>query len=450
MTYYPVSEEHPLLRAVSVLTLGETRALLRRSHARMMVAFFAILYALGSMALGGMLIVAHVSGGYGVEILWWNALGIGPWNYPGLLIVGPWGVLSLPFLATIAMVFVSIGVGLGVSVAILLIVRLIRDRQIRAARGAGVSTIAGLTPAMVALVTLGACCSTVAAATAGVGLVAQASGSTLNNLLVNNWFLDVFQMVVVFVALLAQELVLRVYGGLIGLRAGSDGSASAPASTPVTRSRLVAGGALRAALLVAGLTWSLAMFAQWTTVVPQGASAALWFQWLVQHQLLGVFALAVALRPTAVQRFLGSTRRSPLAWVLRVALIVGGISLVAWTPPAVAAAGAPGFVNELFGVLGLPTAWGAVPPVFAPGVALYLRWGFQYGLLGTFALVAGIRPSLALAPTQWGLYEPSTVAPGSAWREWPSPGWREGEASAPNAARTRAVSPPAASAGRPP
>ena len=396
-------QDHPGYRALSILSLGETRALIRRSHVRMMAAFFAILYALGSMVLGGMLIVAHVSGGYGVEILWWNALGIGPWNYPGLLIVGPWGVLSLPFLATIAMLFVSIGVGMGITVGILLTVRLLRDRRNRRARGASVGTIAGLTPAMIALVTLGACCSTAAAATAGVGLVAQASGSTLYDLLVNNWFLDVFQIVVVFVALLAQELVLRVYGGLLGLGSPRTSVPAAPAPEPTTRGRLVAGATLRAALLAAGLTWALAAVAEWTTVPPTAGTASLWYQWLVQHELLAIFGVSVALLPAAALGLLVRERRSRRVLALRTALGVAGISLLGWMPPMLASAGAPGLVNELLSVLGAPASYGAVAPVFAPGIALYLRWGFQYVLLGGFALAVSLRPDLALRPIGWSL-----------------------------------------------
>jgi hypothetical protein len=402
--------EPPPIPILSILGLEETRRYLRRSHARMMVVFFALLYALGSMVLGGMLILARIRGGTTVQVLWGNALGQGPWNYPGLLIVAPWGVVSLPFLATISMVLVAVGVGIGISVALLIAVRLVRERKQAGAAPGAVGSLAGLTPAMIALVTLGACCSTTAAATAGVGLVAQASGSTLNNLLINNWYLDVFQVVVVFVALLAQEMLLRVYGGLFGLQpVGAPSGVDAAATAPMGL-RLVLGGLLRGALLLGGVTWSLAMVAEWTTVSPWSASAAMWFQWIFQHQLLSILAILVALFPSAIISGFQRWARTPLGRALRAALLVGGLSLVTWVPPMVAAAGAGGLLNELFGVWGLTAGWGAVAPVYSPGVALAVRWGLQYLLLGGFGIAVALAPTWALRPIRWTI-ERSELSP---------------------------------------
>lgn len=396
---------------LSILSLGETRRYLRRYHARMMVVFFALLYALGSMLLGGMLILARVRGGTTVQVLWGNALGQAVWNYPGLLIVAPWGVVSLPFLATVSMVLVSVGVGIGITVALLIGVRLVRDRKLSAARPGAIGSLAGLTPAMIALVTLGACCSTTAAATAGVGLVAQASGSSLNNLLINNWYLDVFQVSVVFVALLAQEMLLRVYGGVLGLEPLGISRGDDAIVPPPGGARLVLGGLLRAALLLAGVTWSLAMVAEWTTVSPVSAPPALWFQWIFQHLALSILAILVALFPGAAVSGFRQWAHVPLGLVLRAALLLGGVSLATWVPPVVAAAGASGFLNELFGVWGLPAAWGAVAPVFSPGIALYVRWGLQYLLLGGFGIVVALAPNWALRPIRWTLSRSETSAP---------------------------------------
>jgi hypothetical protein len=382
---------------VSILLFRATRQLLRDAHARMMVVFFAILYALGSMVLGGMLIITRMPGGYSAMVLWGNALGQGGWNYPGLLVVAPWGIVTLPFLATWGMVFVSIGVGVGISVGLLIAVRLVRDRR-RAARAPGsVASVAGLTPAMIALVTLGACCSTTAAATAGVGLVAQASGTTVNSLLVNNWYLDVFQAVVVLIALLAQEMLLEVYGGLFGLRDSVVEPTPAPTAS---RSARMVGGVLRAALLVAGITWALAVLAEWTTVAPANAGAGLWFQWIAQHLIPAGLAIVAALCPRVVAGWL---ERVPhrIDVGIRVLLGVAGASLALWTPGQLAFSGAPGFLNELFAVGGLSGAFAPVTPVFAPGAALYLRWAFQYLLLGGFALAVAMRPRGVARPLRW-------------------------------------------------
>ncbi len=365
-----------------------------------MVVFFALLYALGSMVLGGMLTLVRVPGGYTATVL--TSGGAGAWNYPGFLLVAPWGVVSLPFLAFWSMLLVSIGVGIGVSVAILISVRLVRDRRrFAGAQPGSVGAVAGLTPAMIALVTLGACCSTTAAATAGVGLVAQASGSSLDNLLVNNWYLDLFQMVVILIALLAQEMILEVYGGLFGLAPIDDGDPSlARVPGPLNR-RQVVGGVARTALLIAGVTWSLAMFAEWTSVDPATASATLWFQWVFQHQLLAVFAILVALFPTSIARALSGTPGSVVSRLLRAGLVVTGFTLAVWVPAVVASGGAAGFVNELFGAFGMPAPWGSVPPIYSPGLSLYVRWGLQYLLLGGFAVAAGLSPGRVLALLQW-------------------------------------------------
>lgn len=390
---------------LGILGLSEVRRYVRRYHAGMMAAFFAILYAIGSMALGGMLLLARVPGGYTLEILWGNALGQGPWNYPGLLLVAPWGVVSLPFLATISMIVVSAGVGLGIAVAILISAALLRNRRATGVTTGAVGSIAGLTPAMIALVTLGACCSSAAAATAGVGLVAQASGSSVDNLLVNNWYLDVFQMSVVFVSLLAQELLLRVYGGLFGLERTPGASGSASTRPAPVGWRWVAGGTLRVGLLLAGVSWALAMLAAWTTVPPTSAGPALWFNWLAQHQLVSWIAIVAALFPGAMLTAMGRGGSRLASRLLRALAIVAGVSLAVGTPPILASAGAPGFVNELLFAAGAPATWGAVPPVFAPGWALALRWALQYLLLGGFAIALGLSPSKALEPIRWTVGE---------------------------------------------
>jgi hypothetical protein len=379
-----------------LITLREVRGYIRRSRAIAMAVFIALVYALGSMVLGGMLVFARFSGGYSVLLLWGNALGLQSWNYPGLLIEAPWGIIVLPFFATLSMILVSAGVGMGMAVAILLGVQQIRNRRTSAGRPAATGTIAGLTPALIALVTLGACCSTTAAATAGVGLVAQASGSSTSNLLLNNWYLGVFQVVVVYVALIAQELLLRVYGKMFAANDPAFAIATTPSVGPLDR-RSLATAVLRAALIAAGVTWSLAVFADWTTTGPSAASAALWFNWLVEHWLIGGFAVFVALSPRAVQRWALSGAFTQVGRLFRAALCLGAGTLALWVPPPLAGAGVEGFGNELLGALGVASSWGAVAPAFPWGVALALRWGFQYLLLAGFALAVAAVPGPVLS-----------------------------------------------------
>jgi len=391
----------------SVLTLRHVRRYISGSSAVMMTAFFAIVYALASMLLGGMIVLGNVRGGYTVLILSRGGAWQPSWNYPGLLIIAPWGVVSLPWFQTLAMILVSIGVGIGMSVAVLLSVALVRSRRATTSTPAAAGAVAGLTPAMISLVTLGACCSTTLAASAGVAVVAQVSGSTAANLILNNWYLGVFQVAVVWMALVAQELLLRVYGGLFGL--------GAPSAAPLPRldRRFLAGTALRIALLAGGVTWSLAMVAEWTTTSPFQATGATWFRWIFEHQLVAFLAMFAAFAPSGTFHTLLEAFRRRSGWILRGGLLIAGLCLLLWVPPPASGWGIEGFGNELAAVLGAPASWGGVSPVYGPGLSLYVRWGLQYLLLSLFALLAACAPEVAFRPLLWTV-GPARVGPGSA------------------------------------
>jgi hypothetical protein len=398
-SYDNVSDEPVPGSSLSLLALREVRKYIRKSHAVMMTVTFAVLYALGSMVMGGMLVLFSERGGYTVGVLWGNPLGQSPWLYPGLIVSAPWGVLTLPFFGTLSMIIVSIGVGIGMAVAVLLVIALVRNRG-SSGRASSVGSAAGLTPTMLALVTLGACCSTTAAATAGVGLVASVSGSNTDNLLLNNWFLGVFQIAIVWVALLAQELVLRVYSGILGL---SEPGIRTTYIGPRYSSRFLTGSLLRVALLVGGVTWSLTMLVEWTSTGPFNASAALWFRWIVQHQLPAFLAIMAALFPAGTARALTGAMRATGRGLLRGGLLLAGITLVAGAPPPLAGWGIEGLGNEAMGVLGYSASMGAVTPVFPPGLDLAFRWGLQYLLLGGLAIAVALVPDRAFAPLGWTL-----------------------------------------------
>ncbi|HTT74158.1 MAG TPA: hypothetical protein VMG99_08495 [Thermoplasmata archaeon] len=383
---------------LSLFALREVRAYIRRSHAIAMTVFFGVVYALGSMTLGGMIVLARLSPPYYTEIIWGQGFNEAWWQFPAFVVWAPWGTIVLPFFATWAAVVVSIGVAIGMAVAVLLSVELVRQRVNRTGTPALVSSAAGLTPAMLALVTLGACCGTTAAATAGVGAIAQITGSNTDNLLTNSWFLGVFQMAVVWVALLAQEMLLEVFGDVLGLSGRSAGSATERATyVPPRRDlRFAAAALLRAALLLAGLTWALAMFVEWTTVSPVTAGAVQWTAWVLEYELVGILAVAVALFPRPIARaFLGAMRH-PGTLTVRGLALLGGLALVGWVPPPFSGQGLEGLGNELLYLLGAPASWGAVAPVFGAGPTLLLRWGLQYGLLGGFAIAVALAPARAL------------------------------------------------------
>ena len=392
-----MSEPPSSAGAFALLTLPRSRRLLRTRVGALTVAFVAVLYGFVSLIVGGMLVVTRTTfPSVQTQVVVGQGEGAW-WNYPAVIVTAPNGVLVLPFLATVTMVVVSLGVGIGMEVGLVLAYRLLRRGGTGSGRPGTVGSLSGLTPAMIALVTLGACCSTTAAATAGIGVVAQASGTTLEHVLVNSWYLDVFQVAVLGVALVAQEQLLAVYGRILG----AEPRAEVAAPRTVWDGRYLAGAALRAGLLVGGVTWSLAMLAEWTAVPPPSPTVALVAQWTIQHQLPALFAIGAGLFAVPTYRALRRISHRPLGLLLRSSLLLAGVSLVAWTPAPLAGAGVFGWVNEALGAAGAPPAWGAVaPPALGP-LSLALRWGLQFGLLGVFAMVAAVSPERAFLPLQW-------------------------------------------------
>lgn len=389
-------------RALAIATLSRLRGELRSRLGVALVAGFSVGFALLSMLVGLMLEFGPEAGPYTARVI--NQPSTQWWNYPALLIVQPWGIVTLPFFATIAMVVVSFGVGLGMAIAVVLGLRLVRDRR-TAPKGPTASSVAGaLTPAMIAALTLGACCSTTAVTLASIGTTAQVTGTTVNNLLLNNWYLPVFQMVVLWIALVAQEQLVRVYGSVLGL--GPDPSASVPTSRPPVAGRGLWGIAARALVVVAGVTWGLTLLAEWTVPSPPVASLATGFQVIVLHLVPAVAAVAVGFFPEATGRWLSRASAAGLRVGARAVLLVSGVALLTWVPPSLIRVGVSGFVNQMFGLLGLPVSWGATPTV-VPGVA---GWGLlllQYLLLGGLSLGLAVDPAWTM-----GRLGQARVAPG--------------------------------------
>jgi len=201
-------------RLVGLLTLRRTRAVLRSRRWRALAVSIAVIYGFIALLAGYMLqIVPTGASGTTVRVLT-NSYSPAWWNYPAILVVTPSGVVVLPFLSTISMVLVSIGVGVGMGAGILLASQFFRTWKLaRAGRGLA-SPLAGLTPAMVALLTLGACCSTSAAAAGSIGAIAEVSGTSYDQILLNSWILNVFQVVVLAIALVAQEYLIGVFSNL--------------------------------------------------------------------------------------------------------------------------------------------------------------------------------------------------------------------------------------------
>jgi hypothetical protein len=420
-----VADRGSRLAFLTTLALLRMRRLVRRPVYLVLGVAIAALYAVLSMLQGGMLVTyPTVSGSLPPPELYLN--GAPWWNYPALLIVEPTWTLYLPLLLTVTMLLASAGVGLGMSAAVRLGVQLVRRRGRELGQPTALGALAGLTPAMIGFVLLGACCSITAGAIAGIGTVAQASGSNLDNVLLNSWYLGLFEIAVLYAALLAQEELIAVYGGLFGFQAAL-GLAPEELRRPAAlgwRGWAATGG--RFALAAGGITWLLASFTYWFEPTwfgpaPPNPSSTLWFSFLFQHALVAGAALTVAFFPSAVRRWSGAAAARIPGWGVRAALLVGGLSLLTWTPAPVASGGAFGLGNELLGFLGAPAAWGAVsPPALAP-LWLAFRWAIQFALLG------GLSVALALFPrgaVRWFAPEVAAPAPVVAGAGRPEPAGR--------------------------
>ena len=377
------------LRGVlDLATLRRSRALLGGRRPLLLLAAIAVAYAFISMLVGLMLEFHPESIPFTIEVIT-NHYSQQWWDYPALLVVWPGGILVLPYLPAVTMVLVSIGVAIGSTVAIRLVAPLVLRRR-APARQAASGAAAGTTPAIVGVATLGACCCTACAGIAGVTVVAAVSGTNLYNALFNNWYIDLFQLAVVWMALMVQERALRL------------GEQACP--TPAPFDRKTAGSlALRLGLMIAGITWSLAMFVEWGSTSPLVAPPAIWYHWLFEHQLLSIVAIVAAFLPLEA---LGVVRRALThrwSWLVRGALMVAGITWGIWVPAALTNDGLGGFLNELFGVLVLPPSWGAVAPDVTLGPALYFHWLFQHELLSSFAILLALFPDRALGPLVWSI-----------------------------------------------
>jgi hypothetical protein len=372
------------------LTLRQTRALLRGKGAKAIAVGVGGVYAVVSLLVGLMLEIVPTGVHSTTVTLLTGAYEPDWWNYPALLVVGPNGVLALPFFPTLSMIVVSIGVGLGMSAGLLVAVRLLRERK-AARRGSGTaSTLAGMTPAMVAVLTLGACCSTSAAAAAGIGAVAQASGTTYDQLLVNSWYLNVFQMVVLGVALLAQEQLLSIYRGIFGLSEDRGRPAEA-ARRRLWRTALPI-GALRVALVIGGTIWSIAVLIDWTTLAPSSPPGAAIAAGFLEHPFVGGTAVLAALAPGAVVLVGARPGMRGFVSAYRILLFACGFALVIGLPPPVAGWGLAGAGNQLLGWAGVPASLGGAGAPnggdpFASLTNLLLSLG-----LGIFALCLAARP----------------------------------------------------------
>ncbi len=362
--------------------LQRTRALLRSRRARILAGAIAVLYVLVSMLVGEMLTFPGFASPFFVTVQW---TGSPWWDFPELFLYNGGVALDLLLLPTVTMVLVSAGVGIGAAAALLTVFPRLQGRSETDGRGAAPTSAAGASAAITGVATLGACCCTTCVSAAGVAVVAAASGTNVALLLGQTWYLDLFQLVVVGLALLAQERSLRL-------------PASYCRVAPRVDRAFVFGSLLRIGLLVAGITWSLAMFVEWVETPPLEAGPALWYHWIVEHQLLSITAVAAGMFPKDMAAWIREAYGRAEGRVLRGLLLIGGITWGIGVPAPLSGLGLGGLVNELAGFLAAPTAWGAVVPEAGLGPMLLFHLVFQHLLLGAFALLLAMVPGSALSP----------------------------------------------------
>lgn len=433
------------LRAhLQVLFLPRTRRLVRGRRGRALAISTAVIYALIALYVGGMLEIAHTGSTTTTAQVVNNPYAQEWWNYPAFVVVAPGGVLALPFFPTLAMVVLSIGVGIGMGGGLIVAAQVVRQWR-SARRGAGAAgTLAGLTPAMVALLTLGACCSTSAAAAAGVGAVAVAvsSGVSLSLLGVESWYLMVFQIVVLLVALVAQEQLLALYGGILG--APTEPLPETRARASAARKLTLPVAAARAFLVAAGTLWTVAFLIE----LAAPPAAAPWEGVLVggflQHVVLGSILVVAGLAPALLLAISRAPSLRGTVPVFRVLLLLCGASVLVGVPPPVNGWGVSGLGNDLLLTAGFsPAAGGALVSPTGAGPAADLAWATVYAVLGLFGVLLACRPRGILGPF---LGEPdgSPVAGPHDGIDPTSPAALPGEASGPRAQPPPARSEPGA------
>lgn len=198
------------------LALPQSRRMLAGRWARSLGMFLAAIYGLASLLLGGMLVLARTGRPSTTITVYLTPYSPSWWNFPAVVVVAPGGVLAISLLAAVAMTLVALGVGVGMSIGLILIARVIRGRR-PSSGGPAVATLGmGLTPAVLAALTVGACCSVTASGAAGLEFAGSAAAVGLFGGLAGTWALWAFQLVVLSLALLAQEKLLEVTRTLPG------------------------------------------------------------------------------------------------------------------------------------------------------------------------------------------------------------------------------------------
>ena len=327
-----------------------------------------------------------------------------PYLLPSVLVTAPHLVLTFAFWPTLVMAMISVGVGLAVSSTVALFVV---QRQRRADITAG-----GAAPIVTGGALLGACCCTSCAAQAAtVGVLGAASGASGAQLIAQSWPLGLFQIVVLAVSLLYMEREL-------------EGRGAPTVRRPASTARKTGAVVLRIGLLLGAITWLFAFILEWSSG-GDPVTPPLLYHWVFEHWVLGLLAIACALGPVGLW---GWVERHPVMFGgARVIALLAGITWGIGVPPLFSDIGLGGTLNEMLGYVGAPAGWGAIPPDSPLGAALVFHWSIQHILLGGWAIVVALAPTLAFStvspdarPAPQGMGEPTPRPPPTAVETAPS------------------------------
>jgi hypothetical protein len=322
------------------------------------------------MILGGMLAIVPSS----VVRIYVAYSGIPRWDYPMLWIDFHRLVIVFPFVPTILMILISAGVGLGSAVALML-----------AIGSRSKASAIGSVPLITGFATVGACCCTSCLSTAGIAVIAAVSSVPTWEILMNDWYLGLFQLAIVFLSLFVLERELE--------------RNKETCDVTYSKKKTAFSVILKISLLVAGITWSLAMLVEWGETSPLSASLPTWYHWIFEHQLLSIFAILSAFFPSKMYSIIRN--RNFVSILLRVGLVLSAFTWGFWVPGQLTDIGLGGFLNELFGYINLPLSLAAVPPDSSFGIPLLFHWIFQHELLSFFALLSSLVPKKVFTPLLW-------------------------------------------------
>ena len=191
--------------------LTYTRRLIGTSHGWSFTGALAAGYALLSMVLTGMV---RFSGTASVRAQWVPNLSGGPG-----IILQAFGLSAvLPLESSALTILVALVTGVGLGAGTLVTFRLAQSSK-STKKGTGTAaSIAALTPAMMAMVTLGACCSMVAASSSGFFPGARSPEITLGAWTVPSLILGLAQLGLLMGAVSAQERIFATFADLLSIR----------------------------------------------------------------------------------------------------------------------------------------------------------------------------------------------------------------------------------------